>query len=192
MRISNKGHRFFSTEGRCYTYDSRGTGYGRGEGVGCVVIKSLEDALKDGDPIRAIIRSSVVGSDGKTPGITMPSGDAQERIIRKAYEQAGLDPIDTGYVEAHGSGTAAGDPVEARAIAATLGKSRPVMKPLYVGSIKTNIGHLESASGIAGFIKAVLVLEKGYIPPNLNYDKPRDDLSLDKWNVKVKNRELSN
>lgn len=160
--------------------------------MGCVVIKSLEDALKDGDPIRAIIRSSVVGSDGKTPGITMPSGDAQEGIIRKAYEQAGLDPIDTGYVEAHGTGTAAGDPVEARAIAATLGKSRPVMKPLYVGSIKTNIGHLESASGIAGFIKAVLVLEKGYIPPHLNYDKPRDDFSLDKWNIKVRNRELSN
>jgi acyl transferase domain-containing protein len=151
-----------------------------------VVIKSLEDALRDGDPIRAIIRNSVVSSDGRTPGIIMPSSNAQEGIIRKAYGQAGLDPIDTCYVEAHGTGSLAGDPIEAGAIAATFGKSRPVTKPLYVGTIKTNIGHLESASGIAGFIKAVLVLEKGYIPPHINYEKPHENLSLDEWNIKVR------
>ena len=158
--------------------------------MGCVLIKSLEDALKDGDPIRAVIRNSVVSSDGRTPGITMPSYDAQEGLIRKAYQQAGLDPIETRFVEAHGTGTAAGDVIEARSIAATFGKSRPTTNPLYVGSIKTNIGHMESTSGIAGFIKAVLVLEKGYIPPHINYEKPRDELSLDDWNIKVSHKVL--
>ena len=150
-----------------------------------MVIKLLEDALTDGDPIRAVIRGSAVNSDGKTPGITMTSRKAQEKLAQKAYAAAGLDPIDTGYVEAHGTGTKAGDPIEAHAIAEIFARSRSATTPLYLSSVKTNIGHLESASGIAGFIKSVLVLERGLIPPHLNFRESHQEIALDKWNIKV-------
>ncbi len=149
------------------------------------MIKPLKDALRDGDPIRAVIRETAVNSDGLTKGVTMPSQAAHEALIRSAYNSAGLDPIETGYVEAHGTGTKTGDPLETGAISAVLGKNRPVGKPLYVGSVKTNVGHLEAASGLAGVIKAALAVEKGIIPPNMNFEKENEKLTLEKWNLKV-------
>ena len=129
---------FLSEQGKCYSFDSRGSGYGRGEGVATVIIKPLKDAIAHGDPIRAVIRNTVLNQDGKTPGLTMPSREAQETLIREAYEQARLDPLDTHYVEAHGTGTKAGDPIEIGAIASALSRSRDPSKPLTIGSVKVS------------------------------------------------------
>ncbi|KAH9897328.1 putative polyketide synthase [Xylariomycetidae sp. FL2044] len=177
--------RFFSQEGRCYSFDHRACGYSRGEGVATVILKPLDAALRDGDPIRAVIRNSVVNQDGRTQGITLPSRQAQEVLIRSAYDSAGIDPATTGYFEAHGTGTAAGDPLEAGAIATVLGAGRPADDPIIIGSIKTNIGHLEGASGIAGLIKAALIVEHGVIPPNLNFEAPNEKIPMDDWNLRI-------
>ncbi|PYH87840.1 polyketide synthase [Aspergillus ellipticus CBS 707.79] len=155
-----------SRDSRCYSFDSKANGYARGEGIGAVVIKRLDDAVVSGDTIRAVIRSSSSNQDGKTPGILQPSKDAQLRLIRDTYQKARLDMGQTRYFEAHGTGTPVGDPIETRAIGTAFRSYRSSGEPLYVGSVKSNIGHLEGASGIAGFIKAVLVLEKGIMPPN--------------------------
>jgi acyl transferase domain-containing protein/NADPH:quinone reductase-like Zn-dependent oxidoreductase/ubiquinone/menaquinone biosynthesis C-methylase UbiE len=149
----------------------------------------LKDALRDGDPIRAVIRETGTNQDGKTPTITSPSQEAQEALIRECYRQAGLDPINTSYIEAHGTGTPTGDPIEGRALAAAFkSRKRPHNKPLLVGSVKANIGHLESSSGLAGIIKAVLALEKGYIPPGFNFEKPNPDLPMDDLGIKIPTR----
>ncbi|EUC45778.1 hypothetical protein COCMIDRAFT_5016 [Bipolaris oryzae ATCC 44560] len=165
--------KFLSPDGRCYAFDERGNGYGRGEGVGTVFLKPLADALKDGDTIRAVIRGSASNQDGKTSGITLPNPVAQEALIRDVYHAADLDPLDTGIVEAHGTGTAAGDPLELRALTNSFcGTNRPEDRPLVIGSIKSNLGHLEGASGIAAVVKAVLMLEQEVILPNQNFEKP--------------------
>ncbi|KAI9832015.1 MAG: hypothetical protein M1819_004559 [Sarea resinae] len=176
---------FLSADGKSYMYDHRGSGYGRGEGVASLVIKPLEDALRDGNTIRAVIRESATNCDGRTTGITLPSKDAQEALIKQAYHHAGLDPLQTDYFEAHGTGTQAGDPLEAGAIGAVFGPGRPADHPLYVGSVKTNVGHLEGASGLGGIIKATLALEKGFIPPNINFEKPNSRIPLDDWKLKI-------
>ena len=150
------------------------------------MIKPLKDALRDGDPIRAVIRETAVNSDGLTKGVTMPSQVAHEALIRSAYSSAGLDPLETGYVEAHGTGTKTGDPLETGAIGSVFGTNRPAGKPLYVGSVKTNVGHLEAASGLAGVIKAALAVEKGIIPPNINFESQNEKLALEQWNLKVR------
>ncbi|KAL9093844.1 MAG: hypothetical protein Q9165_003767 [Trypethelium subeluteriae] len=185
LMISMSMMRFLSPDGRSYTYDHRANGYARGEGAACLVLKSLADAVRDGDPIRAIIRNSGVNQDGKTNGITLPSGDAQSSLITSVYESAGLDPLDTSYVEAHGTGTAAGDPIEASALAKVFCKDRSVDQSLAVGSIKTNIGHLEGASGLAGVIKTVLMLENKFIVPNTNFEKANPNIPLDDWRLTV-------
>lgn len=177
--------RFLSDDGRCYAFDSRGSGYGRGEGTASIIVKPLRDALAAGDPIRAVIRNTVVNQDGRTAGMTMPSSEAQISMIRTAYAEARLDPCHTSYVEAHGTGTKVGDPIEANAIAAVLAESRDVSCPLIVGSVKTNIGHLESASGLAGLIKAVLCLETGMIPPNTKFLEQNEGAKLDQRHLKV-------
>lgn len=133
---------FLSPDGKCHSFDQKANGYGRGEGAGCVVLKRLDDALKDGDVIRAVIRNTGINQDGKTPGVTFPSVKAQEALACKVYAEAGLDPLETTYVEAHGTGTQAGDPVEASALFATFGKGRS--EPVRVGSVKSNVGHLVS------------------------------------------------
>ena len=171
-------------------YDSRGSGYGRGEGAASLVLKPLDLAIRDGDNIRAIIRNSGSNQDGKTNGITFPSGEAQACLMRSVYQSAGLDPIDTAYVEAHGTGTAAGDPVEAEAIAKVFARRRELDNPLHVGSVKTNIGHLEAASGLAAIIKTIFALEEGLIPPNLHFEKPNKDIPLTEWKMKVKIRPI--
>ena len=175
-----------SPDGRCYSFDSRASGYGRGEGIATVVLKPLNEAIRDGDPIRAVIAQTALNQDGKTQTITYPSQTAQEELIRLCYERASLDPTETAYVEAHGTGTKAGDPTEAAAIHAVMSKDRPRAEPLYVGSVKSNIGHLETASGFAAIIKVALALEKGLIPPSINFIQGNEDIPFDEWNLKVR------
>ncbi|KAI1138623.1 hypothetical protein F5Y05DRAFT_418859 [Hypoxylon sp. FL0543] len=176
---------FLSPDGKSMAFDHRANGYSRGEGVSVIVVKSLADALRDGDVIRAVIRGTSVTQDGRTPGINLPSSEAQEALIRAAYANAGLSPDQTGFFEAHGPGTPAGDPLEASAIGAVFGKTRTADNPLYIGSIKTNIGHLEAGAGIAGLVKAVYALEKGQIPPNIWFEEANPKLDLEKWGLAV-------
>lgn len=181
--------RLLNQYGRCFAFDERGSGYGRGEGVAMVVVKRLVDAVAAGDTIRAVIRSSVVGQDGHTRTITSPNAEAQMDLIRRAYQAAGLNPRETCYVEAHATGTVAGDPVEIEAIGSTLGtemsNSLEGGRVLYVGSIKANIGHLESTSGLAGLIKIISILEKGVVPPVPNLERIKKSLDLQKWGLEV-------
>jgi acyl transferase domain-containing protein len=178
---------FLSPDSKCYTFDARANGYARGEGMAALVLKPLSDAIQDGDTIRAVIRGTAVNSNGKTTGITLPSRDAQVSLIRSAYRQAGCDPAVTGYCEAHGTGTAAGDPIEAGALGEALGAYRSDGEEgkLFVGSIKTNIGHLEGASGLAALVKTVMSLEKGVIAPNLWYEKGNPAIEFDAWRIRV-------
>lgn len=187
IAMSKKANRrrLFGEEGLCYTYDSRGSGYGRGEGVVSLVLKPLDHAIRDGDNIRALIRNTGANQDGRTNGITFPSSEAQANLMRSVYHSAGLDPSETGYVEAHGTGTAAGDPVEAEAIASVFTARRTPDNPLLVGSVKSNIGHLEAASGLAAMVKTIYALEEGAIAPNINFEKPNKDIPLEKWKLKV-------
>lgn len=184
--LSGVYNRFLSPDGKSYAFDSRASGYGRGEGVGTLIVKRLRDAIRDGDPIRAVVRQTALNQDGKTQTITSPSQDAQEELIRRCYKSAGLNPADTVYVEAHGTGTQAGDPVEAGALHAIMGKDRPVDRPLHIGSVKTNVGHTETTSAIASIIKVALALEKGFIPPSINFEKGNEKIPFDSWNLKVR------
>lgn len=153
-------------EGRCYPFDSRGAGYGRAEGVAALVLKRLKDAVKDGDNIRAIIRNSGINQDGKTNGILLPSSEAQGQLTAALYHQVGISPREVSYVEAHGTGTQAGDAAELNSIKRVfVDMERQRNHPLFLGSIKANLGHSESTSGLAGVIKTVMALEKSVIPP---------------------------
>ncbi|KAL2060502.1 hypothetical protein VTL71DRAFT_9533 [Oculimacula yallundae] len=174
-----------SVDGTSHSFDISANGYGRGEGVGGIVIKPLSAALADGDTIRAVIRGSGVNQDGKTPGITMPSEQAQADLISATYLAAGLTFEDTSYFEAHGTGTALGqDPVEMRAVAATIGKTRKHHStPLYVGSVKTNIGHTEGMAGLAGVIKTILCLEKGVLTPVVGFKTLNPKLHFSDWHM---------
>ncbi|TPX18755.1 uncharacterized protein E0L32_002612 [Thyridium curvatum] len=183
--ISFSTCRLLADSGRSFAFDSRGTGFGRGEGCGMLILKPLDQALKDNDSIRAVIAGTGLNQDGKTPGITMPSGEAQESLMRKVYQEAGLDPHDCGFVEAHGTGTKVGDPIEATAIHNVIGQGRGPRDPLYIGSVKSNIGHLEGASGIAGIIKATLMLERGFLVPNHDFKQPNPKIPWKEWNLKV-------
>ncbi|KAH9909898.1 putative polyketide synthase [Xylariomycetidae sp. FL2044] len=183
--ISFSKSRLFSDSGRSYSFDNRGTGFGRGEGCGVVILKPLEQARKDNDQIRAIIAGSGINQDGRTPGITMPCGDAQETLMRQVYNNAGINPADCGFVEAHGTGTRVGDPIEATAIHKVFSEGRTARDPLLIGSVKSNIGHLEAASGIVAVIKAALMLERGFILPNYDFKKPNEKIPWKQWNLKV-------
>ncbi|KAL4734357.1 hypothetical protein BDV11DRAFT_174852 [Aspergillus similis] len=176
---------FFSPDGKSYAFDSRANGYGRGEGIATIVIKRLSDAIIAGDSIRAIVRESGLNQDGKTETITTPSEEAQVTLMRDCYRRAGLDYADTQYLEAHGTGTSTGDPIECRAIATVFKDSRSSGQPLRIGSVKTNVGHTEAASGLASLIKVVMGLEKGKIPPSINFEKPNPKIALDEWNLRV-------
>ncbi|KAI0886112.1 ketoacyl-synt-domain-containing protein [Annulohypoxylon maeteangense] len=177
---------FLSPDGKCFTFDARANGYGRGEGIGIVVLKRLTDAIRDNDNIRSVIRGSSVNQDGRTPGITLPSSEAQLRNIRSVYKRAGLPVSGTAYVECHGTGTQAGDVREVKAISDAFCGDRTSNNPIYVGSIKTNIGHLEGCAGIAGLIKGVLTIEQGIIPRHLNFELPGNPaIKFDDWKVKV-------
>lgn len=176
MSILLGAAKILSPDGKSKMWDANANGFSRGEGFGVVILKALDAAIRDGDTIRSVVLASAANEDGRTPGISLPSSEAQQALIRHAYGQAGVDPADTGYVEAHGTGTQAGDPLEAKAILATIGHNRA--SELYVGSVKTNIGHLEGAAGVAGVIKAALVVERGLIPPNLWFEKLNPQIEL--------------
>ncbi|KAK2872003.1 hypothetical protein FQN49_002639 [Arthroderma sp. PD_2] len=175
-------HGFLSPDGKCYSFDHRANGYSRGEGVGTLILKRISDAIKDGDTIRAVVRGSAINQDGRTPGITLPNANAQIALMRDAYARAGLNPEDTTFVEAHGTGTAAGDPIEARAIAHAF-KTSTRKIPLYVGAMKSGIGHLEGASGVASVMKAVMMLESGIVTPNANFEKVNPKIPVDSWKL---------
>jgi acyl transferase domain-containing protein/acyl carrier protein len=177
--------RMLSPEGRCKTFDAAADGYVRGEGCGIVVLKRLSDALADGDRILAVIRGSAVNQDGRSSGLTVPNGPAQEEVIREALRVARLEPDDVSYVEAHGTGTSLGDPIELQALGGVLGKDRPADRPLLVGSVKTNIGHLEAAAGIASLIKVVLALQHGEIPRHLHFSTPNPHIAWSDLPVRV-------
>jgi acyl transferase domain-containing protein len=166
--------RVLAPDGRCRAFDAAASGMVRGEGCAIVVLKRLSDALEDGDDIRALIRSSAVNQDGPSSGLTVPNGPAQEALIRQALASVDLKPADIDYIEAHGTGTPLGDPIELRALAGVFGADRD--RPLVVGSVKTNIGHLEACAGVAGLIKVVLSLRHGEIPPHLHFDEPTPHL----------------
>jgi acyl transferase domain-containing protein/NADPH:quinone reductase-like Zn-dependent oxidoreductase/acyl carrier protein len=164
--------RMLAADGRCKTFDSRADGFVRSEGCGVIVLKRLVDAVSDRDPILAVIRGSAVNQDGRSSGLTVPNGPAQQAVIRQALTQANCDPAAIDYLEAHGTGTALGDPIEVGALNAVFGTSHSAEKPLLIGSVKTNIGHLEAAAGIAGLIKVVLSIQQGQIPPHLHLQQP--------------------
>ncbi|MFJ6017422.1 amino acid adenylation domain-containing protein [Streptomyces sp. NPDC092952] len=162
---------FLSPDGRSRAFDARANGYVRAEGVGLVALKRLDDALRDGDPIHAVVLGAGVNQDGRTNGITVPNADAQVSLIRRVCGEAGITPGDLQYVEAHGTSTPVGDPIEANALSRALSVGRRPDAPCYVGSVKTNIGHTESAAGIAGLIKTVLCLKHRMIPPHINLEQ---------------------
>lgn len=167
-----------AADGRCKAFDARADGFVRGEGCGVVVLKRLADALAAGDPVRAVIRGSGVNQDGRTNGLTAPNGHAQATLIRGVLAGAGVAGAEIGYVEAHGTGTPLGDPIEIEALAAALGP-RAAGSPCHVGSVKANVGHLEGAAGIAGLIKATLVVQHGAIPPQVHFERLNPHISLE-------------
>ena len=155
-------------DGRCKTFDAEADGYVRGEGCGVVLLKRLADARRDGDTIHGVILGSAVNQDGRSNGLTAPNSAAQQAVVKEALQRAGVAPAAIGYVETHGTGTSLGDPIEVNALVQVLGKGRTAGQPCWLGSVKTNLGHLEAAAGIAGLIKVLLALEHGVLPPHRN------------------------
>ena len=174
-----------SPDGRCKTFDAAANGYVRGEGCGVVALKRLRDAEAAGDRIWGVIRGSAANHDGASAGLTVPNGPAQERVIGAALRLAGLEPREVDYLEAHGTGTELGDPIEVHAAAAAYGAGRDPGRPLLLGSVKTNIGHLETAAGVAGLIKAVLSMARGVIPPHLHFRNPNPRVDWQRLPVRV-------
>lgn len=172
-------------DGRCKTFDARANGYVRGEGAGIVVLKPLSRALVDGDDIVCVIRGSAVNNDGFSNGLTAPNPHAQQAVLRAAYEDAGVDPARVHYVETHGTGTVLGDPIEANALGAVLSAGRDPGRPLILGSVKTNMGHLEGAAGIAGFIKTALAVKHRVVPRNLHFETPNPHVAWDELRLEV-------
>jgi acyl transferase domain-containing protein/thioesterase domain-containing protein/acyl carrier protein len=172
-----------SPDGRCKAFDAAANGFVRAEGVGTIILKPLSAAQRAGDRIYALIRATAINQDGRTSGLTVPSGPAQEAVIRQACVAAGIAPAHIGYVEAHGTGTAIGDPIEARSLGAVLGAGRG--EPCPIGSVKSNIGHLEAASGIASLIKVALILQHRQIPPSLHCERPNPAIAFESLNLRV-------
>ncbi len=172
-------------DARCKTFDAAANGIARGEGCGVLVLKRLADATNDGDRILAVVRGSAVDQDGKSGGLTVPSGPAQEAVIRAALADASVQPAEVDYLEAHGTGTSLGDPIEVRAVANALGAGRPADAPLVLGSVKTNLGHLESAAGIVGVMKVILALQNEHIPKHLNFKDPSPHIPWSEYPVVV-------
>lgn len=178
--------RLFNDDGKTYSFDERAkSGFARGEGAGVVLLKPLDSALRDKDPIRAIIANTGVNQDGRTKGITLPNGQAQQDLIRRVYREAHLNPDECGFAEMHGTGTKAGDPIETSAVHEALGGSRTARNPLYIGSVKSNVGHLEGASGIVSLIKAAMMLDNGLMLPNADFKKPNPNIPFNDWHMKV-------
>ena len=173
-----------SADGRCKAFDARANGFVRSEGAGMVLLKPLSKALADGDRIYALIRGTAINQDGRTSGLTVPSQQAQEEVVRAAYHNASIAPSSVRFVEAHGTGTLVGDPIEARALGTVLAPGRPEGDSCLIGSVKTNIGHLEAAAGIAGLIKTALSLKHREIPASLHFIEPNPDIPFESLRLK--------
>ncbi|SOJ54348.1 Phthiocerol/phenolphthiocerol synthesis polyketide synthase type I PpsB [Mycobacterium simulans] len=174
-----------SPTGNCRAFDAAADGFVRGEGAGVVVLKRLTDAQRDGDRVLAVICGSAVNQDGRSNGLMAPNPAAQMAVLRAAYTNAGMQPNEVDYVEAHGTGTLLGDPIEARALGTVLGRGRPEDSPLLIGAVKTNLGHTEAAAGIAGFIKTVMAVQHGQIPPNQRFESPNPHIPFADLRMKV-------
>lgn len=179
---------FLSPEGRSRTFDAKANGYVRAEGAAAVILKRLDDALREGDPIHAVIIGTGVNQDGRTNGITVPSGDAQVSLVRQVCREVGIAPGSLQYVEAHGTSTPVGDPIEANALGTALADGREPGNRCYVGSVKTNIGHTESAAGAAGLIKTALSLRHAQIPPHINLETLNPAIKLAKLPIEIPTR----
>ncbi|HYB81986.1 MAG TPA: acyltransferase domain-containing protein, partial [Mycobacterium sp.] len=179
------GAQALSPTGRCKSFDADADGFVRGEGCGAVVLKRLSDAVRDRDRVLAVVRGSAVNQDGRSNGLMAPNPAAQMAVLRAAYANADVAPHQVDYVEAHGTGTLLGDPIEARALGTVLGRGRPENSPLLIGAVKSNLGHLEGAAGIAGLIKAVLAVQRGHIPPNLHFEVPNPHIPFHDIRLKV-------
>ncbi|MFJ3793112.1 type I polyketide synthase [Kitasatospora sp. NPDC090091] len=166
-----------AADGRCKTFDASANGFVRSEGCGVVVLKRLSDAVRDGDRVLAVIRASAVNQDGRSSGLTAPNGAAQRELFRRTLAAGDVDPGELGYIETHGAGTKLGDPIEVSALAEVYGRAQGA--PLYLGAVKTNLGHLEAAAGIAGLIKAALCVDRGLIPPNLHFGELNPHISFE-------------
>ncbi|KFA72420.1 hypothetical protein S40288_08039 [Stachybotrys chartarum IBT 40288] len=178
-----------SSTSTCHSFSAEADGYGRADGVGCLYVKRLADAIRDNDPVRGVIRGTAVNANGKTAGITLPSALGQEAVVRKAYSKAGLDLDQTTYVECHGTGTPVGDPIEVEGLSRVFHRSNE--NPLLIGSVKTNLGHSEAASGLSGVMKTILALEHGIIPPTVGITTVNPKIKMDEWNMQIVTRPTS-
>jgi acyl transferase domain-containing protein len=176
---------FLSPTGRCKAFDASADGFVRAEGAAVVVLKPLSKAIADGDRVYAVIRSTLTNQDGRTGGLTVPSAEQQQAMLEEAYARAGVKPQQVGYVEAHGTGTAVGDPLEAAALGKALGRSRAKDSRLWVGSVKSNLGHLEPASGVVGLVKLALAMHHRTIPPNVHFKEPNPRIPFDEYRLRV-------
>ncbi len=177
--------KFLAPHARCKAFSEEAQGYVRGEGAGVIVLKPLSKALADKDPIHALIKATATNQDGKTLGISLPNQQSQEALMKRVYEQSGVAAADIDYIEAHGTGTQAGDLAETNALHNILSQNRATQSKCMIGSVKTNIGHLEAAAGVVGLIKASLCLQKEKVPPNLHFDNPNPKIPFDKMCIKV-------
>ena len=174
-----------SPRGRCNTFDADGDGYVRSEGGGLFLLKDYDQALADGDRILAVVAHSAVNTDGRKSGLTVPNPEAQAALLRQAYAEAGIHPAEIDYLEAHGTGTAVGDPLETAALGAALGSQRPAGQPLPIGSVKSNLGHMETASGVAGLAKALHAIQHRQVPATIGIKTLNPKIRLDEWNLDV-------
>ena len=181
-----------SSQGRCRVFDASGDGYVRSEGGGVFFLKDYDQAISDGNPILAVVANSTINTDGRKSGLTVPNPKSQVALLKQAYAQAGIDPAEIDYLEAHGTGTAVGDPIEAQAIGNALGQYRPLDRPLLIGSVKSNIGHLEAASGVAGLVKALYCIQHRMVPATIGFETPNPNIPFNELNIEVvtKNRPL--
>ena len=185
MNIGFSRARMLSRDGRCRTFDAAADGYVRAEGCCVIVLKRKSDAERDGDHVLANIHGSAVNQDGRSAGITAPNGPAQEMVMRASLADAQLSPEAVSYIEAHGTGTPLGDPMEVNAIGAVYGIQRSALSPLHIGSAKTNLGHTEAAAGLTGLIKVVLMMQPGgSIVPHLNYTDPSPQIDWQRWPIR--------
>lgn len=174
-----------SPRGRCNVFDASGDGYVRSEGGGLFLLKDYETAVADGDRILAVVANSALNTDGRKSGLTVPKASAQAALLESVYAKAGIAPAEIDYIEAHGTGTAIGDPIESHALGEALGKKRPRGNPLPIGSVKSNLGHLEAASGVAGMVKALYSLRHRMVPPTIGLKTPNPNIRFDEWNIEV-------